>query len=215
MTNLLAIETAFLNLPQVKEALNLQEIRTIPRAMDNGHKKKFDQSLQLSKLVLAADVWFNSSEGKALCNEEGISWTVDEFAQKVFGREKSSYSKLRKAAKLEAAIVDTFKTKCDELETQGKKTARSIEALLKFAKALENSNENSGQGEGGEENDGGESIELETRTQNVFTLTYKALTGNVAVRIDENGELKTTNTKEQIIEALSFLNSALTNLNNN
>ena len=65
MSNLLQIETSFLNLPQIKTALNLQEIRSVQRTIQNGQKKKFEQTLSLSKLVLGAVNWFASEEGES------------------------------------------------------------------------------------------------------------------------------------------------------
>ena len=43
MNNLLSIETAFLSLPQVKQGLNLSEIRSVQRTITNAKKKKFEQ----------------------------------------------------------------------------------------------------------------------------------------------------------------------------
>ena len=85
MSNLLAIETAFLRLPEVATALNLQEVRSIQRTIQNGQKKKFEQSLALSHHVRKAFEWFQSEGGKAKLSEEGITWTTEEFGKKVFG----------------------------------------------------------------------------------------------------------------------------------
>jgi hypothetical protein len=81
MTNLLSIESSFLNLPQVKQALNLQEIRSVQRTITNAKKKKFEQTLALSKLVTAAVEWFSSDDGQRVCSEEGISWSNEEIGQ--------------------------------------------------------------------------------------------------------------------------------------
>ena len=64
MQNLLSIESSFLNLPQVKQALNLSEIRSVQRTITNAKKKKFEQTLTLSKLVINAVEWFASEDGK-------------------------------------------------------------------------------------------------------------------------------------------------------
>jgi len=215
MTNLLSIEASFLNLPQVKQGLQLAEVRTLQRGITNAKKKKFEQSLQLSKVVLQAFEWFQGKEAQALCNEEGITWTNEAFAQKLFGWQKSYFHKVIKAAKLEAAIVETFKVKCDELEANNGRPNRSIEGLLKFAKASQQTSEDSDGGS--EESDGGSenSIEVENRAQTIFTLTFKAVTGNVSVRVDENGAVKTTNTLDEIAAALEFLKQSISNQSNN
>ena len=212
MTNLLSIEASFLNLPQVKQGLQLNEVRTLQRGITNAKKKKFEQSLQLSKVVLQAFEWFQGKEAQALCNEEGITWTNEAFAQKLFGWQKSYFHKVIKAAKLEAAIVETFKVKCDELEANNGRPNRSIEGLLKFAKASQQTSEDSDGGS--EESEGGQSensVEVENRAQTIFTLTFKAVMGNISVRIDESGAVKTTNTRAEISAAIDFLRQSVIN----
>lgn len=213
MQNLLSIESSFLNLPQVKQALNLQEIRSVQRTITNAKKKKFEQTLALSKLVTAAVEWFASEDGQRVCSEEGISWTNEEIGQKVFGWQKSFFYKVVKAGKLQAEIIDTFKTKCDEAETRGEEPNRSLEGLLKFAKQVETGTAAGGneEHEMGDAEMTGEAAEVEIRTATILTFTYKSESGNVAVRIDSEGNVKTTNTDEQIREAIAVLNFSLQN----
>lgn len=203
MTNLLSIETAFLNRSEIKAALQLQEVRSLQRTLSNGQKKKFDSTLQLSKIVLSAATWFSSEEGKAKCSEEGITWTMEEFAQKVFGWKNSYFCKVRKAGGLQDTIVDTFKTKCEEVEQAGQEPNRTLEGLLKFAKQVETGSEASG--EEGEETE----AQVEVRTETIFTLTYKTEAGNVSVRIDAAGTIKTQNSSEEIKAAINFLTGCL------
>lgn len=201
-TQLLSIESAFLSLPEVKRSLNLQAINTLRRADSNAQKKKFENSLQLAKAVKESFAWFSSEEGKAKCNEEGISWSNEEFFQKVFGWQKSFSYKLLKVGKLDDAIVENFNQRCIEVEARGEEAVRSIENLLKFAKAVEQGN-GGGQGEEGEE--GGEGAEVETRSATIFTMTLKHPDGNISVRINESNEVKTTNSPEEIRSAIAFL----------
>ena len=210
MSNLLSIESAFLNLPQVKQALNLQEIRAVQRTITNAKKKKFEQTLALSKLVTQAVAWFQSEEGQRACAEEGISWSNEEIGLKVFGWQKSFFYKVVKAGKLATEVVDTFKAKCDEAEAQGQEPNRSLEGLLKFAKQVETNTEaggNDGESEGESENE----PQIETRVETILTFTYKSESGNVSVRIDAEGNVKTTNSPEQIREAIAVLNFSLQN----
>lgn len=204
MSNLLSIESAFLSNANVKQALSLAEIRTAQRTLTNGQKKKFEQTLALSKLVLNAVNWFNSEEGKRICNEEGISWTNEEIGNKVFGWQKSFFYKVVKVAKLDEAVIDTFKTKCDQAEANNQDANRSLEGLLKFAKQSETVSEASGNEDG--ETDGETTeAEVEIRTANIFSLSYKQEDGNVTVKIDENGTVKTNNSIEEIKRAIDFL----------
>ena len=199
-TQLLSIETAFLSLPEVKRSLNLQAINTLRRADSNAQKKKFENSLQLAKAVKESFSWFSSEEGKAKCNEEGITWSNEEFFQKVFGWQKSFSYKLLKVGKLQDTIIEKFNDKCAEVESRGEEAVRSIENLLKFAKVVESGESEGGQGEG--EGEGGE---VETRSATIFTMTLKHHDGNISVRINESNEVKTTNSPEQIRQAVAFL----------
>ena len=185
----------------------MQAINTLRRADSNAQKKKFENSLQLAKAVKQSFNWFSSEEGKAKCNEEGISWSNEEFFLKVFGWQKSFSYKLLKVGKLEDTIVEKFNQKCIEIEARGEEAVRSIENLLKFAKAVEQGNEGGNEGEEGGEGEGG--AEVETRSATIFTMTLKHPDGNISVRINEAGELKTTNTPDQIREAVAFLLSQL------
>ena len=208
MSTLLSIETSFLNLPQVKQSLNLAEIRSTQRVIANGQKKKFEQTLQLSKLVVNAVEWFASEEGKTVCTEEGISWSNEEIGIKIFGWQKSFFYKVVKAGKLETAVIESFNTKCTEIESQGSEANRSLEGLLKFAKQVNAATTETTEGEGegeGEQTD----IQPEIRANVIFSLSYKTESGNISVKIDENGVVKTNNTREQILQAIEFLNNSI------
>lgn len=214
MSTLLAIETAFLSNANVQQALRLRDIRTAQRTLTNGQKKRFDQTLILSKMVLNAVNWFNSQEGKAVCNEEGISWTNEEIGNKVFGWQKSFFYKVIKAGKLEDTKVEKFNDLCDQAESRGEDPNRTLEGLLKYAKKSETIAEAGGnEGEEGEE--GEETAEVEIRTATIFTLTYKTEGGNVSIRIDEECNIKTTNNITQILESIKYLEDCIGNSNLN
>ena len=190
----------------------MQEIRAVQRTITNAKKKKFEQTLALSKLVTQAVAWFQSEEGQRACAEEGISWSNEEIGLKVFGWQKSFFYKVVKAGKLATEVVDTFKAKCDEAEAQGQEPNRSLEGLLKFAKQVETGAQEGGQGE---ESEGGEGEsnepQIETRVETILTFTYKSEGGNVSVRIDAEGNVKTTNSPEQIREAIAVLQFSIQN----
>jgi hypothetical protein len=212
MSNLLSIETAFLSLPQVKQALNLQEIRNVQRTITNAKKKKFEQTLTLSKLVGGVVAWFSSEEGQRLCAEEGISWTNEQIGLKVFGWQKSFFYKVVKASKLKDEVVETFKTKCDELEAQGEEPQRSLEGLLKFAKQVENGAQGGGEEGGDAEGGDAEGAQVETRAQIVFSLSYKKDGQSLSVKIDAEGRVKITGGENAaVVEAIEFLYSSINN----
>ena len=212
MTNLLNIESAFLNMPEVKQGLNLVEIKRLNATLSNGQKKKFATTLSLSAVVLKAFEWYSSEAGKALMTNEGISWTAEDFANKVFGWQKSYFYKVVKAGKLAPEVVDNFNAKCDEIEAGGEEPNRTLEGLLKFAKAVDEVTTEGGEGEGEGE---GEGADVEVRVPTILTFTFKPENDkNVAVRIDANGNLKTTNTNEEIFNAVQILLGQLANNQN-
>lgn len=218
MSNLLSIEATFLNNPQVKAGMNLQQVTALQRTMAKADKKTFENTLTMAALAAKAWQWVNSAEGKALCEEEGVTFTKEALGEKVFSYKKSFFCKLVKAGELPTEVVETFNAKCDEAESAGEKPVRSVEALNKFAKALEQGQESSGQGESsGEEGEESESSEpqVELRAETLFTFTYKSPDGNnVAVRIDVNGNVKSTNTLEEVKAALTLFKTKFTYPNN-
>ena len=216
MTQLLQIEQNFLRMPEVAQALGLQEVRSVQRTITNAKKKKFEQTMALSALVVRGFEWFQSEAGQAKLREEGITWNTEEFAGKVFGWQKSYFYKVIKAGKLAAEVVDEFKSKCDEAEREGQEPDRSLAGLLKYAKQVDEVAAAGGQTEEGEEGEAGEGeAQIETRAQTIFTMTLKHPEGNISVRITDAGEVKTTNTKDQIMEAVAFLLASVNENNNN
>jgi len=208
MQNLLTIEANFLNNPQVKQGLHLQELTAINRGLTNAKKKKFEHTLALSKVAVASFEWFNTDEAQALCTEEGIVWNREAFAGKVFGVQNSYFGKLLKVGGLEANVVETFIAKCDEAERQRKEHDRSLAGLLKFAKAGVDSEVTQEETEGEGDVEG---TETEQTSQTIFTLSFKGLSGNVAVRINDAGVVETTNTAEEIAQAIAFLTNSINN----
>lgn len=175
MNNLLTIERAFLSIPAVKQGLKLSEYKTLQRNVENAQKKKFEHIMDLSKVVLTAFNWFKSAEGQALCSEEGITWSAEEFSNKVFGIQKSYFYKLTRAGKLEDHLITEFKLKCNEVEAEGGVANRSLEALLKYAKEVEQGAPAGGEEgeEGGEAKEGENEAQVSTRPQVLFSFDYK------------------------------------------
>jgi hypothetical protein len=190
----------------------LNDIKRIQRQITNAHKSKFSHTLTMAKLVVKAEEWFNSEDGKFKMQDAGLSWSKEEFGQKVFGWQKSFFYKVLKAGKLSEQIVDAFNTKCDEADAQGKDVDRSLAGLLKFAQDFSDVetiiNEETGEEEISEE--AIESAEVQERVETIFTMSMKNPEGrNVAVRINANGELITRNDASEIAQAIAFLQSAM------
>ena len=211
MSTLLSIEESFLSQSDIKSALNLNDIKRIQKQITNAHKSKFGHTLTMAKLVVGAESWFTSEEGQMRMANEGLSWTKEEFGQRVFGWQRSFFYKVLKAGKLSDQIINAFTTKCDEADAQGKDVDRSLAGLLKFAQDFSEVetiiNEETGEEE---EIEGLEEAEVEERVETIFTMSMKNATGrNVAVRVDANGAVITRNDASEIAQAIAFLQAAM------
>lgn len=195
MSNLLTIEQHFLSTANAIEGLKLRDLRRLTTADVNAQKKKFETSLQLSQIVADGYEWYKSECGRATMQNEGISWTADEFAMKVYGYQKSFFYKLVKAGKITAEQVEAYKTAEPE--------NRTIEGLLKFDRTGETNataeGENEGEGEG----------ESTPQATNMITFTYKEGNTKVSVKVDSRGLVQTTNTRDEIIQAINLLKTAI------
>jgi len=210
--SLLTIEQNFLNLPQVKDALNLTEVKRTQRNINNAHKSKFNHTMKLTALIKSAVEWFESEDGKDALREEGIEWNKEDFGKKVFGYQKSFFYKLIKVSNLDERIVDAFNRKCDEIGTDAN---RSIAGLLEFSRDIDLDNlevsEDATEEEITEaENEAIESASVEQeRTNYLFVMTYKNPDGNnLSIRIDEDGNVSGNNL-EEVANAITFLQNAI------
>ena len=213
MSNLLSIESAFLNLPQVKQAINLNEIKRAKRNVANAQKRKFEHTMSMAGLVKQAVEWFDSAEGKEVFREEGIQWSKADFGLKVFGWQKSYFYKVIKVANLDPRILEAFNTMCDNA---GEQANRSLAGLLEFSRDIDlDSLEHSEDATEEEINEAVEqAIEEATeqatqreRVETLITLSFRNPNGdNVAWRIDANGQVHTRNTAEQVREVLAMIN---------
>ena len=174
MNNLLRIEADFLRRAEVASALRLQEVRTIQRTITNAKKKKFEQSLALSKHVSEAFAWFKSADGQAKFREEGISWTAEDFGLKVFGWQKSFFYKMVKVAAVPAEVLEQYSAQAD---ASGEDAQRSVEELLSFAKAAEQGADGGGQ-------------DAQPRAEVVLSLSFNHPDGKVTLKIDDAGQVK-------------------------
>jgi hypothetical protein len=199
MSNLLTIEQHFLSTANAIEGLKLRDLRRLTTADVNAQKKKFETSLQLSQIVAQGYEWFKSEAGRATMLNEGISWTADDFALKVYGYQKSFFYKLVKAGKIAGEQVEAYKSAEPE--------NRTIEGLLKFDRTGETNATAETDGETDDENEESESTPQPT---NMLTFTYKAPDGSkVSVKVDSRGLVQTNNTQDEIIQAINLLKTAI------
>ncbi len=211
---LLSIEAAFLNLPQVKQAINLSEIKRAKRNVANAQKRKFEHTMSMAGLVKQAVEWFDSAEGKEVFREEGIQWSKADFGLKVFGWQKSYFYKVIKVANLDPRILEAFNTMCDNA---GEQANRSLAGLLEFSRDIDLDSLEHPEGATdaevaeAEAEAISEAVDNTTdRVETIITLSFKNPNGdNVAWRIDANGDVYTRNTAEEIQEVLAMINGQL------
>jgi len=210
--NLLPIESAVLSQSIVKNALSLTEVKRIQSTLSNGAKSRLAKTLELAYYVTRGAEWFVSEQGQSAFAQAGVTWSKEEFFLKTYGFQKSFAYKLLRASAIEQEVVEQFNSSCDEQERAGKPSERSLAGLLKFAKGQPTE----GEGGGGEGEEGGN--EGAERAQTIFTLSFKRsvledTAKNVSVRVESDGNVKTTNSREEIEVAIAFLQSALQNSN--
>ena len=219
MSNLLSIEQNFLNLAEVKEALNLNEINRAKRNVANAQKRKFEHTLTMAGLVKNAVRWFDSQEGKEKLAEEGITWSKADFGLKVFGWQKSYFYKVIKVADLDPRILAHFVQMCDRI---GDSANRSLAGLLEFSRDVNldelTNDENFDMMTAEQQEEAIEQTieqatnraEREQRTETLITLSFRNPNGdNVAWRIDANGQVHTRNSANEIREVLAMINGTL------
>jgi len=208
-TTLLSIEEAFLNLPTVKQAINLNEINRAKRNVANAQKRKFEHTMTMAALVTRAVSWFDSEEGKEVFREEGIEWSKADFGLKVFGWQKSFFYKVVKAGNLDERIVNAFNRKCDEI---GDDATRSLAGLLKFAQgidlsSLEVSDDATEEEIAEAEAEVIESAEVETREERVecrYSFSFKNPNGRgVSIRVNADGSVISQNSPEEVAQAVA------------
>ena len=163
------------------KAVNLNALRKANDEMLMLASKGFRKSVELGRLINQAH--------QVIRKTEGIN--LKEFCHEVFGWGENSsmgnrYSKIGVATDDQ---VNEFESLCAEDDSKWKLTIVSFKAWLEGKEAKDS-----------------------TKEEVIFTLSYKGEDGNnVAVRITASGEVKTSNQKVEISDALEFFKTAYNN----
>ena len=223
MRNLLEIETGLLGSSFVQDGLNLSKIKWLQRTQKTEERSRFSKQLHMANLMKAGKEWFDKAETQQYFADNGVTWTSDELADKVFECGKSWMYKCIKASNVDAEVVDKFKEQCKVLQTDGYKVKVTIEELNKFNSALlldpnatvsdlmtgadsvvQDTTETT------ETSETTEDSNTEPSVDTIFTMSYKLnAVDNVAVRYSAIDGLITTNTREEIKTAIAFLTEQL------
>jgi len=218
MRNLLEIETGLLGSDAVKEGLQLSKVKSLQKHIKNADRTKFQKQLKLANVMREAKEWFDKDETQLLFADQGIVWSADELADKVFECQKSWMYKCIKASNVAEDVVDNFERQCKHLQDSGEKVKISIESLNQFAKAYaedeyvnvadlqatadsvaEDTIDADGVAEDTDED------ATESTSDTIFTMSFKLQDRNVAVRYSLSDGLVTTNSNDDILDAIAFL----------
>jgi len=217
MRNLLEIETGLLGSDAVKEGLQLSKVKSLQKHIKNADRTKFQKQLKLANVMRESKEWFDKDETQLLFADQGIVWSADELADKVFECQKSWMYKCIKASNVAEDVVEIFERQCKHLQDSGEKVKISIESLNQFAKAYAedeyvNVADLQATDDSVAEDTTADSVAedttedaTETTSDTIFTLSFKTDSGNVSVRYSHSEGLVTTNSNDDILDAIAFL----------
>ncbi len=226
MRNLLEIETGLLSSDAVTTGLQLTKVKSLQKSIKTAERTKFRKSLEMASLIRQGKEWFDLPETQLLFADQGIVWSADELADKVFECRKQWMYKCIKASNVAEDVVEIFERQCKHLQDSGETVKISIVSLNQFAKAYaENEDVNVAELQSPNESiledtpeensileDTPEDV-TETTSDTIFTLSYKLnAVNNVAVRYSATDGLVTTNSEFEIKQAILFLQEQLNNL---
>ena len=221
MRNLLEIETGLLSSDAVTEGLQLTKVKSLQKSIKTAERTKFRKQLEMAILMRQGKEWFDKPETQLLFADQGIVWSSDELADKVFECQKSWMYKCIKASNVAEDVVEIFERQCKHLQDSGERVKISIESLNQFAKAYaEDEDVNVADLQATDDsvvNDTtADSVAedttedaTETTSDTVFTMCFTLQDKNVAVRYSLSDGLVTANSNDDIRSAIAFLTEQL------
>jgi hypothetical protein len=221
MRNLLEIETGLLGSDAVKDGLQLRKVKSLQIHIKKADRTKFQKQLKLANVMREAKEWFDKPETQLLFSEQGVVWSSDELADKVFECQKSWMYKCIKASNVAEDVVEIFERQCKHLQDSGERVKISIESLNQFAKAYaEDEDVNVADLQATDdsvvEDTTTDSVvedttedATETTSDTVFTMCFTLQDKNVAVRYSLSDGLVTANSNDDILDAIAFLTEQL------
>ena len=136
MRNLLEIESDFLASREVRNHLNLTRISALAQDIKDKRKSQCETSIQYAMLVSSGFEWFKSEEGQRQFQDNGITWSTEDFYKKALGISKAHFYRVMKVAKIQVEspeIVSQYKRQCTQAENNGENVERSVAELIKIA----------------------------------------------------------------------------------
>lgn len=137
------------NVDEILETISLNndfsEISGLVNSINaqNAQKRKYYNSIILSKIVTQTAEWFKSEEGTEWMKSQKKNWSNEKIGKNIFGWQKSFYYKLLKMGELSDQIFLAFDSHCDSNPDDN--LNRSIANLLRFSRtySLEKSDDKS------------------------------------------------------------------------
>jgi hypothetical protein len=167
---------AFKNAVGMKAMVKLnQEVSKLGRQMDDIETRRFQKSVELGRLINKAHKVINQTKGINL----------KQFCEATFGWSINAgmgnkYSRIGGASDKQ---VSEFQEACADSKSEWRLTIEDFKNWLSSGKPSK----------------------AKAKSSTIFTMAYKGEEGNVAVRISDSGEVKTTNSKAEILGALEYL----------
>lgn len=228
MSNLTKNEQNFLANSTVKRGLNILAISKKQDQVTTASNKAYNSSIELGKLVAESVEYMKTVKAKEQMANAGIKWTQLDLAEKGFGIKKAWFYKLVKVGKMEDEMIKSFQEAIETLVKDGYNASLTVAELIKFSKLVIEGDYASavaeyvanwiaveedafvGEVETSEsESEEEEDVQVELLSD-ILGLNFTNEDGdNVVVRVDAGGRLTTTNTNEQIQEAIAYLTSKL------
>ena len=227
VSNLTKNEQNFLANSTVKRGLNILAISKKQDQLTISSNKAFFSSVELGKLVADSVEYMKTVKAKEQMSNAGIKWTQLDLAEKGFGIKKAWFYKLVKVGKMDALMIMSFQEAIETLVKDGYNASLTVAELIKFSKLVIEGDYASavaeyvanwiavdedafvGEVESEESEESEEDVQVEMLSD-IFGMNFKDEDGdNVHVRVDASGRMMTTNSVEQIQEAIAYLTSKL------
>lgn len=169
--------------------------------------RKFFNSIERAKVFLKAETFFKTEECSKMFKDAGLKkWKISDFYVNVFKINSPQAKKMLKALESQDKIPAFL-----ELANIDQSISVSIENFNKYVangcqivQDIEEESVTTAEG-----NDSEESVTTAEDGDTIFTLTYKQGDKNIALRIDKNLAVHSTNSTNDILAAIDFLKKAI------
>lgn len=198
--------------------LCIPQVTALDSAYEKAQAKQFRKSIEKAMLLLEGNKWLKDAEGKQYLKDIG-SPLQEDVVKQAYGLNKAQYSlyiRVAKATERIPNLIENFLAKC---EAKLGAASYGLQAFDDYIKALDKAVANPLPiTEGNEGDEGGEgNIEdvmdkVEVSTKPIITLAFNGEAvgkKNVALKVTDKGELKTTSSVEDIEAVIAYLKNAV------